>query len=68
MHLVLETLQSDPPYLLENRTPHALQYRQVGAVYCLLRRCKAGCVHLLLEGDSMGECPPDVFSGQRPVS
>ena len=29
MHVVLETLQSDPPYMLENRTPFPLQYRQV---------------------------------------
>ncbi|GAB4822342.1 hypothetical protein N2152v2_009388 [Parachlorella kessleri] len=28
LHVVLETLQSDPPYLLENRTPLPLNYRQ----------------------------------------
>lgn len=28
IHLVVESAHSDPPYLLENRTPVALQYRQ----------------------------------------
>ena len=31
MHVVLESVQADPPYLLENRTPFPLRYRQVGA-------------------------------------
>lgn len=30
MHVVLESMHSDPPYLLENRTSFPLQYRQVG--------------------------------------
>lgn len=30
MHVVLESMHSDPPYLLENRTGFPLQYRQVG--------------------------------------
>lgn len=29
MHVVLESMQGDPPYLLENRMPIPLQYRQV---------------------------------------
>lgn len=29
LHLVLETLQAEPPYLLQNRTPISLAYRQV---------------------------------------
>lgn len=28
MHIVLESVNGDPPYLLENRTPFSLQYRQ----------------------------------------
>lgn len=30
MHVVLESMHCDPPYLLENRTRFPLQYRQVG--------------------------------------
>lgn len=30
VHVVLESMQSEPPYLLENRTAFPLQYRQVG--------------------------------------
>jgi hypothetical protein len=29
LHVVLESVNSDPPYLLENRTPYPLHYRQV---------------------------------------
>jgi hypothetical protein len=32
MHIVLESMAAEPPYLLENRTPVPLQYRQVVAV------------------------------------
>lgn len=34
MHVVLESMHSDPPYLLENRTPFPLQYRQVRCPCC----------------------------------
>lgn len=30
MHVVLESMNCEPPYLLENRTRFPLQYRQVG--------------------------------------
>lgn len=39
LHVVLESMQCDPPYLLENRTPVPLQYRQVRAP--CRRLCKA---------------------------
>jgi len=36
LHIVLETVNADPPFLLENRTPYPLQYRQVCYVRALV--------------------------------
>ena len=36
LHVVLETMHSDPPFLLENRTALPLQYRQVSSWVCVL--------------------------------
>ena len=35
LHVVLESVNSDPPFLLENRTPYPLHYRQVRCCCCL---------------------------------
>lgn len=58
MHVVLESVQADPPYLLENRTPFPLRYRQVEAVCCCLR-IAAGATDwavLWLEAADGGAC------------
>jgi hypothetical protein len=34
LHIVLESMHSEPPYVLENRTRFPLQYRQVGFAGC----------------------------------
>ena len=63
MHVVLESVQADPPYLLENRTPFPLRYRQVGAVCCCLCIAAGGTEWAVLwleaaDGRS-GECWPE---------
>ena len=47
LHLVVESAHSEPPYLLENRTPVTLQYRQVdtftlSVLWCGLCVCRGG--------------------------
>jgi hypothetical protein len=36
LHVVLESVNSDPPFLLENRTPFPLHYRQVESYHTFL--------------------------------
>ena len=60
LHVVLESMQCDPPYLLENRTPVPLQYRQVRAP--CRRLCKAEMRLLRAAVDcrrpAIGSCNP----------